>query len=280
MTTATTPTAPIGTRAHQPAGVPVHRPSGRAGFASAVRSEVTKITSVRSTYWSLLVLIVVTVGIGAAAGASAAHSASGPSFDPTQTSLYGLVFGQLIIAVLGVLTVTSEYSTGMVRTSLTSMPRRGTMVAAKAVVLAAVGLGTGLVASFGAFFAGQELMGHHINATLGQPHVLRAVIGGALFLAVSGLLGLGLGLILRHAAAAICAAVGLLFVLFILALELPSSWRVGTWVPLNAGSQIWQTVAPAASTHMLSAWTGFAVFCGYAAIAVIGGLILFRKRDA
>jgi hypothetical protein len=161
------------------------------------------------------------------------------------------------------------------------MPRRGTMIAAKAVVLATVALVTGLVASFGAFFIGQGLMsGHHIGATLGQPHVLRAVIGGALFLTVSGLLGLGLGLILRHAAAAISAVVGLLFVLFILALQLPSSWHVSTWIPLNAGSQIWQTVASPASAHMLSAWTGFALFCGYAAAAIIGGLILFARRDA
>jgi ABC-2 type transport system permease protein len=292
MATATTPAAPdgtrvqvpAGTRAQQPAGTRVRRPGGRAGFACAVRSEFTKIASVRSTYWSLMALIVVTVGIGAAAGTSAAHSDPGQlgaSFDPTQTSLYGLVLGQLIIGVLGVLTVTSEYSTGMIRTSLTSMPRRGTMIAAKAVVLAAVALGTGLVASFGAFFAGQGLMaGHHIGATLGQPHVLRAVIGGALFLTASGLLGLGLGLILRSAAAAISAVVGLLFVLFILAAQLPSAWHVSTWVPLNAGSQIWQTVAPAASTHMLSAWAGFALFSGYAAVAIIGGLILFRKRDA
>jgi ABC-2 type transport system permease protein len=262
------------------------RPAGRAGFAGALRSEFTKIRSVRSTYWSLIALIVVTVGIGAAAGASAAASTPGQlgaGFDPTTTSLYGLVLGQLIIAVLGVLTVTSEYSTGMIRTSLTVMPRRGTVVAAKAVVFGAVALVTGLVASFGAFFLGQALMsGRHLGASLGQPHVLRAVIGGALFLTVCGLLGLGLGLVLRHAAAAISAVVGLLFVLFILALQLPASWKdpVGKWVPLNAGSQVWTAAASPASDHMFAAWTGFAVFCGYAAIAIAGGLILVRRRDA
>jgi len=275
MATTLTPVAPI--------GASLARPAGRAGFAGALRSEFTKIRSVRSTYWSLIALIVVTVGIGTAAGASAASQPGqlGPHFDPTNTSLYGLVLGQLIMAVLGALTVTSEYSTGMIRTSLAVMPRRGTVIAAKAVVLGTVALVTGLVACFAAFFAGQALMsGQHINATLGQPHVLRAVIGGALFLTVCGLLGLGLGLLLRHTAAAISAAVGLLFVLFILAPQLPSSWQVSKWVPLNAGGQIWQAVASQPSAHMFSAWTGFAVFCGYAAIAILGGLILFRKRDA
>ncbi len=278
MATILTPAARIS------AGVP--RPAGRAGFAGALRSEFTKIRSVRSTYWSLIALVLVTVGIGAAAGASAAASHPGqlgPGFDPTTTTLYGLVLGQLIIAVLGVVTVTSEYSTGMIRTSLAAMPRRGTVVAAKAAVFGAVALVTGLVASFGAFFAGQALMsGRHLGASLGQPDVLRAVIGGALFLTVCGLLGLGLGLILRHAAAAISAAVGLLFVLFILALQLPASWKdqVGKWVPLNAGSQVWNAAASPASDHMFSAWTGFAVFCGYAAIAIAGGLILVRRRDA
>jgi ABC-type transport system involved in multi-copper enzyme maturation permease subunit len=262
------------------------QPAGRAGFAGALRSEFTKIRSVRSTYWSLIALIVVTVGIGAAAGASSAASTPGQlgsGFDPTQTSLYGLVLGQLIIAVLGALSVTSEYSTGMIRTSLASMPRRGTLIAAKAVVFTAVALVTGLVASFGAFFAGQALMAsHHLGASLGQPHVLRAVIGGALFLTVCGLLGMGLGLILRHVAAAITAVVGLLFVLFILALQLPESWKdhVARWMPLNAGSQVWQAVASPPSDHMFSVWTGFGVFCGYAAIALAIGLIMFRRRDA
>jgi ABC-2 type transport system permease protein len=275
MATTLTPVAPVGTSLPQPAG--------RAGFTGALRSEFTKIGSVRSTYWSLIALIIVTVGIAALVGQSAAGNPGqlGPHFDPTNISLYGLVLGQLIIAVLGALTITSEYSTQMIGTSLAVMPRRGTVIAAKAVVLGAVALVTGLVACFGAFFAGQALMsGHHLNATLGQPHVLRAVIGGALFLTVCGLLGFGLGLILRHTAAAISAAVGLLFVLFILALRLPSSWQVSKWVPLNAGGQIWQAVPSTPSAHMFSAWTGFAVLCGYAAIAIIGGLILFRKRDA
>ena len=145
-----------------------------------------------------------------------------------------------------------------------------------------VSLGTGLVASFASFFLGQAILSSkHLGTTLGQPHVLRAVIGGGLFLAVCGLLAFGLGAILRHTAAAITASIGLLFVLFILTNFLPQSWQnhVDKWIPLNAGSQIWTTAADPGS-HMFSAWTGFAVFAAYAAIAIAAGFALFRNRDA
>jgi ABC-2 type transport system permease protein len=259
-------------------------PAGRAGFAGALRSEFTKIRSVRSTYWTLLTLVVVTVGIGTLTclGAISRGADHGPNFDPTFRSLVGLYLGQLIIAVLGALTITSEYATGMIRTSLAVQPRRGTLFAAKAVVFAVVSLITGLLASFASFFIGQAILSSkHLNTTLSQPHVLRAVIGGGLFLAVCGLLSFGLGAILRHTAAAITAAIGLLFVLTIVSNFLPQSWQVHVdkWIPANAGSQIW-TVVTDPTAHLFSAWTGFGVFVAYAAIAIGAGFILFRKRDA
>ena len=258
--------------------------AGRAGFGGVLRSEFTKIRSVRSTYWTLLVLIVATVGFGALASWGAASHAHGPEpgFDPTARSLSGLYISQLIIAVLGTLVITSEYSTGMIRTSLAVMPRRGTVFAAKAVVFGSVALVTGLVTSFASFFVGQALMsGHHISTTLAHPQVLRAVIGGGLFLAACGMLAFGLGMILRHTAGAITAAIGLLFVLSILVNFLPQSWQdhVNKWVPAIAGSQVW-TVVRGGNPPMLSAWAGFAVLCGYAAIAMAAGLLLFRRRDA
>jgi ABC-2 type transport system permease protein len=282
MTTTSTPTQPA---LRGGGGSALPHAARRAGFAGAVRSEFTKIRSVRSTYWTLLALVVMTAGIGALSSWGAAtHSGQlGPDFDPTRQSLFGLIVGQLIIVVLGALTITSEYGTGMVRTSLTAMPRRSITIAAKAVVFATVSLATGLVASFGSFFLGQALMsGKHINATLGQPDVLRAVIGGALFLTVCGLLAFGLGLLMRHTAAAISAAVGLLFVLFVLVNFLPQSWQnhVDKWMPFNAGDQIWRASAALPSEHMFSPWTGFGLLAGYAAIAIIGGMILFLRRDA
>jgi ABC-type transport system involved in multi-copper enzyme maturation permease subunit len=259
--------------------------TGRAGFADALRSEFTKIRSTRSTYWTLFALIVVCIGIGALASAGTASHPNGvsrASFDATQQSLAGLYVGQLVIAALGALTITSEYATGMIRTSLAVQPRRGVVFAAKGVVFAVVTLITGLVASFGSFFVGQAILSpHHLSATLGQPNVLRAVIGGALFLTACGMLAYGLGAILRHTAAAISAAIGLLFVLTVLVQFLPSSWQnsLDKWMPALAGSQVWATKVTEGA-HQFPAWGGFAVLAGWAAVAILAGLVLFRTRDA
>src|SRR6266702_7849426 len=136
----------------------------------------------------------------------ATHIANEIRSQAASISLFGLLIGQLIIIVLGALTITSEYSTGMIRTSLTVMPRRGTVYAAKAIVFTAVALTAGLVTSFGSYFIGQAIFAtQHLNSTIGQPGVLRAVVGGGLFLAVCGLLSYGIGALLRHTAAAITA---------------------------------------------------------------------------
>ena len=268
------------------AGVPLDMPSsaGRVTFAGALRSEFTKIRSVRSTYWTLLAMFVVVVGFGALASAGAAHGPHGPYFDPTRQSLAGLYIGQLIIGVLGVLVISSEYSTGMIRTTLTTNPHRGVMIAAKGVVFTVVALVTSLVTSFAAFFLGQALMSSdHISTTIGSPNVLRAVIGGALFLTGCGVLAFGLGLLIRHSAGGIGAVVGLLFVVTILVNFLPHSWQnyVDKWVPALAGGQLWMTVPqPPGNSPMFGPWTSFAVLCGYAAIAVAAAVILFCKRDA
>ena len=272
------------------AGLPAAR--GRAGLPGTLRSELTKIRSVRSTYWSLIALAVITIGLGALfcfgkaqhfgqLPASVQHAQRAAEISQaTEVSLFGLILGQLVIAVLGALTITSEYSTGMVRTSLSVMPRRGVWLGAKAAVFAAVALVTGLVTSFVSYFLGQAILStQHINSTLGQPGVLRAVVGGGLFLAVCGMLSFGLGAVLRHTAGAITASIALLFVLYVLTGFLPESWaiHIDKWMPFNAGSAIWQH---ASASVMFSPWTGFAVFCGYAAIALTFGLILFRRRDA
>lgn len=262
--------------------------SGRAGFGGTLRSEFTKIRSTPSTYWTLLALVVITIAIGALASFAAARNvdAGGRYFDPTNRSLDGLYLGQLIIAALGALTITSEYSTGMIRTSLTVMPRRGVVFAAKTVAFGVVAFVTGLVTSFGAFFLGQALMsGKHISASLGQPNVLRAVIGAAMYLTVCGLLALGIGTVLRHTAGAITASVALLLVMPLLVTALPQTWQndVNKWVPAYAGGGIFATKPDPTDppiAHDFSAWTGFAVFAMYAAIALIGAMAAFRSRDA
>jgi ABC-2 type transport system permease protein len=287
-------------------GAVAHHPPGRAGFVGTLRSEFTKIRSVRSTYWTLFALVVACVGIGAlfswgqtqriarirsevppgqVAGAMASISAEIRA-QAASVSLFGLLIGQLIIVVLGALVITSEYSTGMIRTSLTTMPRRGTVYAAKGVVFGIVALVTGLVTSFLAFLIGQAILSsQHVNTTLGHPGVLRAVIGGGLFLAVTGLLSFGIGAILRHTAGAISAGIGLMFVLMILTNFLPSppsGWfgqaDIDKWVPFYAGAHIWQNQM--VGVNPFSVWVGFGVFCAYAATAIIAGLVLFLRRDS
>ena len=262
------------------------RSAGRVTFGGALRSEFTKIRSVRSTYWTLIAMFIVVVGFGALAswGRASHGGQAGPFFDPTRQSLAGLYIGQLILGVLGVLVISSEYATGMIRTTLTTNPHRGVMIAAKGVVFTAVALVASLITAFTSFFLGQALMSsHHIGTTISSPGVLRAVIGGALFLTACGVLAFGLGLLLRHSAAGIGAMVGLLFVATILVNFLPQSWQndVDKWVPALAGGQLWMVQAqPPGSTPMFGPWPSFAVLCGYAAVAVIAAVALFRRRDA
>ena len=145
------------------------------------------------------------------------------------------------------------------------------MIAAKGVVFAAVALVTSLVTAFAAFFLGQALMSSATQHHDRSPNVLRAVIGGALFLTACGVLAFGLGLLLRHSAGGIGAMVGLLFVVTILVNFLPQSWQnhVDKWIPALAGGQVWMARAlPPGNTPMYCPWPSFAILCGYAALAV------------
>jgi len=262
---------------------PLPASAGKVTLGGALRSEFTKIRSVRSTYWTLLAMVVVSVGFAALASYGATRSPQGPGFDPTAQSLGGLYISQLVIAALGVLVITSEYTTKMIGTTLTALPRRGMLVAAKAVVFGAVALVSSLITCFVSFFVGQAIMSsHHISTTLSQPNVLRAVIGGALFLTAVGLLSFGIGLLLRSSAGAISTAVALLFVVSILVHFLPQSWQVHVdkWMPAVAGSQVWTVVPTTGPIPNFAPWTGFAVLCGYAAVAIAAGMYLFRKRNA
>jgi ABC-2 type transport system permease protein len=270
---------------------PVPAGGYRASVAGTLRSEFTKIRSVRSTYWTLFLLVAAGVAwsIAYCAGEASRWASMAPQdrqgFDPTQSSVVGLaLLGQLVIVVLGTLTLTSEYSTGMIRTSLTVMPRRGVLYGAKATVFAAVALVVAFVASFASFFVGQALLSStHVSATLSQPRVLGAVIGVAVYVALCGLFAFGLGAILRSTAGAMTTAYGLLFLLPELAKALPNSWYadVVRWLPggdvINA---ITNTQRVNVSPHLFSGWGEVGVFAGYTAILLVLGAVLMRKRDA
>jgi ABC-type transport system involved in multi-copper enzyme maturation permease subunit len=262
--------------------------SGRASLPGALRSEWTKIRSVRSTYWTLLALLVVSIGLDALITAAAAsHLNNQPAdkvgFDSTQVSLFAFAFlGQLILAVLGGLTITAEYSTGMIRTSLSVQPRRGTLYAAKAMVFGGVALVISFFTAFVAFFLGQALLSSTgISATLSQPNVLRAVVGSALVVALVGMFAFGLGAIFRHTAATIATSIGVTFVVPIIINLLPDNWRwdIVRWLPSSALDRISATI-PDAHPHMFGPWGQFAVTAAWAVAALAAGIILFRRRDA
>src|SRR5205807_436717 len=197
-------------------------------------------------------------------------------------SLNGLFLAQLAIGVLGVLVMTSEYATGQIRATLGATPQRMAVLVAKVWVFAAATIVVGLVACVAAFAAGQAIFTQkHVGTSLHDLTVARAVVGGALYLTALGLLGLGLGAILRRTAAAITALVSLLLILPILANFLPSPWNddVQRYLPGDAGRQIIRVVIEPGS-NALSPWAGFAVLCAYAAVALTVGALLLARCDA
>ena len=295
--------------------------TGQAGLRGVIASEFTKLRSVRSTYWTIAALIITSVGVAAIIGCGASSSIHNQPWnkagtDATQLSL-GFFFeiGQLIIAVIGAMIITSEYSTGMIRTSLTAMPRRGTVYLGKLIVLTSVTLVVSLVTSFVSFFVGQAVLsGAGVSASLfhtttvpanvnmspgpsgqnGPPNytfvgtdvvhastVLTAVVGTALFVTVVALIAFGLGAIIRHTAGAITSTIGLMFVLSIIIQLLPDTWRwdIMRFFPDAAGRVISVTVGNA-NPHLWSAWPQFLVTVIWAVVLVGAGGYLFRKRDA
>jgi hypothetical protein len=252
----------------------------------AITSEWIKLRSLRSTKITLAVAFVLMAGVGILIGVIAMGQWSTMSagdkagFNAVDTALRGHLVAQLAVGVLGVLMVTGEYATGMIRATLTAVPKRVPVLWAKSIVFGAVTLVTMTIASFIAFFATQAVLtSHHLQVTLSAPGVLRAVLGSGLYLTVVGLMSVGLGTLLRNTAAAISTVFGMLFLLPALVDLLPSSVNahILPYLPSRAGESL-LTVAHQAGS--LSPWTGFAVLCGYAAAALAGGVYVLKRRDA
>ncbi|HEY3843942.1 MAG TPA: hypothetical protein VGL48_11885 [Acidimicrobiales bacterium] len=262
-------------------------PSGHYGLGGVLSSEWTKLTSVRSTVWTLVITAVAGVGIGAlvtsaqAARFSTRSLSARLAFDPTRSSLSGLLFAQLAIGVLGVLVMSAEYSTGTIRASFSAVPRRPMVLVAKVALIAGVAFVVGEIVSFVAFLLGQHILsGKTPTASLSDPTVLRAVVSGGLYLTALGLLALGLATIIRHTAAAISTFVGLLFILPIIADVLPSSFAndVGRLLPADIGTQMMSANYHGADSF--GPWLSFTLLCAYAAAALIAGAVLLIRRDA
>ncbi len=265
--------------------VVVPRPSysPRSRFADILRSEFCKLRSVRSTYWTLFAAVVFNVAVAAllaifVPGHLSAHEKA--TIDATRVSLGGLHLSQIAFGLLGVLVITSEYGTGMIRATLSAVPQRRLMLAAKTIVFAVTALIAGIFACFAAYFVFQWfLSGDSLRTSLDDPGVLRAVTGGGLYLAVLGLFGLGLGAIIRFSAGAVATLFGVLFVPQLIVTLLPHAWQgtVGPYLPMQAGTAIFTVHREAAA---LGAWSGFGVFCLYAAVALVAGFVLINHRDA
>jgi ABC-2 type transport system permease protein len=266
---------------------PTRATSLKVTQARILRSEWTKFRSLRSTVWTLLVAVVLTIGIGALFSAVTANQyhtfglADRLAFNPVTTSLNGTLFSQLAVGVLGVLLISGEYSTGMIRASLTAVPQRLPMLWAKLTVFAGITFVVTLVASFISFFIGQALLSsHHLNASISDPGALRSVFGAALYVTVAGLIGVALGTLLRNTAAGISTFVAVFFVLPPITELLPSSWRSHfvQYLPSNAGSSLYGGTHDVA--HALSPWTGFAVLVGYAVVLIGAAAWRLKTVDA
>jgi ABC-2 type transport system permease protein len=252
-----------------------------------VRSEWTKLWSLRSTRWSLLAAIVGMAGLGMIIAAFRmghwSHLSAGERarYDPIDNGVGGYHLAQLAIGVLGVIVMSGEYATGMIRSTLMAVPHRLPVLWAKSLVFAAVTFVLMLASSFVSFFGVQAIVAQrNLQAHLGDPHALRAVVGTALFLTVLGVLSVGLGGLLRSTAGGIAAFVGLLFVLPGITALLPSNIgdAISPYLPLNAGFAV--ATSTFDNSHHLAPWTGFGVFCAYAVVAVAAAAVALVRRDA
>lgn len=252
--------------------------------STVIRSEWIKFRTLRSSWIVMGATVVAIVGIGLLVSYftkthwSSMDPGERARFNAVDRSLVGVNLAQLLVGVLGVLYISGEYGTGMIRATLSAAPTRLPVLVAKAAVFAVVTFVSSIIATAVAFTAGQALLGPH-GVGWGAPGAVRAVFGAALYLTVVGLLGVALGFLVRSTAGGIGALFGLLLILPVIINALPSSWNnaVGPYLPSTAGTALW-TLRPDGT--VLAPWAGFGVFCAWAAAALIAAAVLLRRRDA
>jgi ABC-type transport system involved in multi-copper enzyme maturation permease subunit len=250
-------------------------PAGRYGFGDVARMEWIKLRTLRSTTWVLGIGMAATVGLGAVAG----YNTRSVTSDPTSNVLSGIILGQVIMGVLGVLVMTSEYSSGLIRVTLAAVPRRPLVLSAKALVFGAVCLLLGEVTVFASFLAGIAALRPSVpHPALTQGPVLRAVAMTGIYLALVGLTGLGIGAIVRHSAAAAATVVGGLFVLPLIVGA--ASHAVGKFMPeLIAGNSL-SAVKPVQGFSSWSPWLELGIVAVYPAVLLACGCWQLVRRDA
>ena len=260
--------------------------SAPARARDVLASEWIKLRSVRSTYLVLLFAAAAAVGIGyLVANAKATHWATMPAaeraaFDPVSDSFTGLGLAQLAFGALGVLVISSEYTTGLIRTSFAAVPRRRAVIAAKAAVVGAITLLTGELIAFATFFTGQwALSAQHLNVSLAHPGALRGVLAAGFYLAAMAWVGLGLGAVIRHTAGAITAMVGVVFLLPTVIHALPAPWstRMGKFTLDGAAQQV---IAQHPHAGYFSVGVSFLIVAAYAVAAITAAAFVITRRDA
>jgi ABC-2 type transport system permease protein len=251
---------------------------GRYRFADAARMEWVKLRSLRSTWWTLAVTIAAAAGIAVAVGVNTEDAAG----DLTNNLLAGISVGLLLTGTLGVLTATSEHTSGTIRSTLAAIPNRPLVLAAKAAVFGAVALATGEAAAFVSFLAGRLALPAGIpGPALGQPGVLRAVVLGGAGYCLIGLLGLGFGAVVRHTALAVGLLVGGVYVVAMLGAPLAPA--VMPWLPISVVANSLTVEQPGMAigdVRFLSPWAGLGVLVLYAAVALGAGAWVLAERDA
>jgi len=243
-----------------------------------------KFTTLRSTWIALAIAVVGMIAVGGLASWAIAsrwsHLDIGErlTFSPISQSLTGVYLSQLVVGVLGVLIISGEYSTGMIRATLAAVPRRLPVLWAKLMVFSSVTFVSMLVAALVSFEVGQAFLGSH-GTTLSAPNALRSVLGVAVYLTLVATIAVCAGFIVRSTAGGIASVVGLIIVLPALAHVLPQSWQQNyvPYLPSNAGGALY-TIHPDPGT--LSPWAGFFVMCAWAAAFLIGAVVLLKRRDA
>ncbi|MFE7841999.1 ABC transporter permease [Streptomyces sp. NPDC057474] len=250
-----------------------------------VRSEWTKIRSVASTVWTLSLAGVVTVALGVLISLLSKHEfdnlsrADRLSFDPTFISFAGMTLGQLAMIVFGVLVVSNEYSTGMIRTSLAAVPQRGSFLFSKIAVATGLAFVVGLATSFVAFFLGQAMLGSH-RAEIGDPGVLRALFGGGLYMTLIAMFSMGVAAMLRSPMLSLGILMPFFFLISNILGNVGATEKIGRYLPDQAGSKIMQVVTPVDDDTPYGPWGGLAIMALWVAAALLGGYLLLKKRDA
>ncbi|MCX4905328.1 ABC transporter permease [Streptomyces sp. NBC_00878] len=250
-----------------------------------VRSEWTKIRSVASTVWTLSLAAVVTVALGVLISLLSKNEFDDLStndrlsFDPTFISFAGMSLGQLAMIVFGVLVVSNEYSTGMIRTSLAAVPQRGAFLFSKIAVATGLAFVVALATSFVAFFLGQAMLGSH-RASIGDPGVLRAVIGGGLYMTLVAVFSMGVATMLRSPMLSLGILMPFFFLISAILGNVSATKKIGQFLPDQAGSKIMQVVTPVDDDVPYGPWGGLGIMVLWVVVAVAGGYALLKRRDA